>query len=128
MKVFQILDGFCYYDATDVYKSVKDIPDDYYPPDVLFVDTHDHVFFGWGYDETKTGDARFIKPTPPEGFLYDDKTGTYYPDPDYVPPPDPTEELREALADREEALEILGVEPEEVKDENIRTGRETSRG
>lgn len=76
-KVFQIENHFCYWDAT------RDIPDleyaaSHYAPDIHFVIAPDYVFEGWGFDETKEGDERFIKPTPPEGWLYDDETGTFY--------------------------------------------------
>lgn len=47
------------------------------PPDNGFlIDAPDYVFEGWGYDARKTGDERFIKPRPPEGWAYDPKTGT----------------------------------------------------
>lgn len=37
------------------------------------------------YDEEQEGDARFVKPIPPEGWGYDDETGSFYP----LNPPDP---------------------------------------
>lgn len=79
MKIFQIVDNFCYYDATAVHPSLADT-EGRYPPDVLFVEAPDNVFEGWGYNPNAEGDARFIKPTPPEGWLYDDATGTFYPE------------------------------------------------
>ena len=79
MKIFQIVDNFCYYDATAVHPSLADT-EGRYPPDVLFVEAPDNVFEGWGYNPNAKGDARFIKPTPPEGWLYDDATGTFYPE------------------------------------------------
>lgn len=91
MKVFQIVDHFCYYDATPVHPTLADT-EGKYPPDVLFVEAPDNVFEGWGYDGTQEGDARFIKPTPPEGWLYDDATGTFYPKDGEKPKP-PEDEL-----------------------------------
>jgi hypothetical protein len=47
------------------------------PPDNGFLVTApDWVFEGWGYDARKSGDDRFIKPRPPEGWVYDPETGT----------------------------------------------------
>ena len=77
MKIFQIVNNICYYDATPVHPTLESTVDRY-PPDVLFVEAPDIVREGWGYDPTKTGDARFIRPTPPEGWQYDDETGTFY--------------------------------------------------
>lgn len=42
----------------------------------FIVNAPDYVFVGWGYDARKTGDERFIKPRPPEGWVYDPETGT----------------------------------------------------
>lgn len=92
MKVFQIVDNFCYYDATAVHPTLADT-EGKYPPDVLFVEAPDNVFEGWGYDGTQEGDARFIKPTPPEGWLYDDATGTFYPADGEKPKPKPSGDL-----------------------------------
>lgn len=40
----------------------------YFPKNLLFVEAPDYVFEGWGYV-----DNEFITPTPPEGWLYDEK-------------------------------------------------------
>ena len=77
MKIFQIVNNICYYDATPVHPTLESTVDRY-TPDVLFVEATDIVREGWGYDPTETGDARFIRPTPPEGWQYDDETGTFY--------------------------------------------------
>lgn len=79
MKVFQIFNGICYYDITPLCPTVNDTVGKY-PPAVLFVETPDYVFEGWGYDESKEGDARFIKPVPPEGWIYDDASGCFFPE------------------------------------------------
>ena len=77
MKIFQIFKGICYYDTTPVHPTLEST-EGKYPPDVLFVEAPDYVFEGWGFDPTKEGDERFIKPTPPEGWFYDEATGTFY--------------------------------------------------
>ncbi len=84
MKIFQILGGICYYDATPIHPTLADTIGKY-PPDIQFVEAPDYVFENWGFDSTKTGDERFIKPTPPEGWYYDDATGSFKP----INPPEP---------------------------------------
>lgn len=74
MKTFQIVDGFCYKDITDLAKKT----DLSYITALHYEETPDYVFAGWGFDETKEGDERFIQPEPPEGWLYDPDTGTFY--------------------------------------------------
>lgn len=86
MKVFQIVDCFCHWDATPEYPTLADTKG-VFAPDILFVEAPDYVHEGWGFDETAIGDARFIQPTPPEGWLYNLETGTFYRDPSY--PVDP---------------------------------------
>ena len=96
-KVFQVVDGFCYYDASALHDSVASVPDGLYPSSLILVDAPDYVREGWGYL-----DGEFVEPTPPEGWLYDPVTGTFYEDPNYVPP---ESEKSDMLA----ALELLGV-------------------
>ncbi|MDL2258751.1 hypothetical protein LJC42_06325 [Eubacteriales bacterium OttesenSCG-928-K08] len=105
MKVFQIAGNICHWDATHQFNSATDTLG-MFPEAFVFVDAPDHVREGWGYDPTQEGENRFFPPTPPEGWLYDMETGTFHPDPDYVPPEDETEDM---LA----ALELLGITPEE---------------
>lgn len=103
MKIFQIVDGICYYDATPVHPTLADTIGKY-PPDVIFVEAPDYVFENWGFDETKEGDERFIKPTPPEGWYYDDETGSFQP----INPPEPgpkPETVQSVLADATAAYE-----------------------
>lgn len=85
MKVFQILNNICYYDMTPIHPTIEDTVGKY-ASNIIIVEAPDYVFEGWGYDEDKYGDARFIKPTPPYGWLYDDATGTFYPEkePEYL--------------------------------------------
>ena len=77
MKVFQIIDGFCHWDASEVLRRAADAVGRF-PESDLFVDAPDCVFEGWGFDSSLEGDARFIQPIPPEGWLYDEGTGTFY--------------------------------------------------
>lgn len=88
MKIFQIVDNICFYDITNLCPTIADTVGRY-PSTVIFVEAPDCVFEGWGFDESKTGDERFIKPTPPEGWLYDDATGCFYqegaPEPKRIP-------------------------------------------
>lgn len=78
-KCFKIEHGICYPDATKNFPTAASTIG-YFQPDWLFVDAPDYVFEGWGYDHDAVGDDRFVKPVPPEGWLYDDLTGTFYPE------------------------------------------------
>lgn len=84
MKIFQIVNNFCFYDMKGIVSSLEETKE-MFSPDTLFVEAPDYVFVDWGYNPDETGDARFIKPIPPEGWLYDDETGTFYPE-ESVPP------------------------------------------
>lgn len=99
MKVFQIIDGFCHWDASSVLRRAADAVGRF-PESDLFVDAPDCVFEGWGFDSSLEGDARFVQPIPPEGWLYDEGTGTFYRE-DENPPSEPRDvwdELAEAYA------------------------------
>lgn len=99
MKIFQILDGFCHWDATAILVSASDAAERF-APDCIFADAPDYVFEGWGFDESREGDDRFIQPEPPEGWLYDPLTGTFYEEGTNPPsqPRDVWDELAEAYA------------------------------
>lgn len=107
MKIFQIVNDICHWQTP--YKSVEEA-EGRYPPDILFVEAPDNVFEGWGYL-----DGAFIKPTPPEGWLYDDATGCFYlegtqpPAPTIEPPPAPSveDDLLSMAVDHEYRLTIL---------------------
>lgn len=104
MKVFQIENNICYWDATRQFPSVESTVG-CFPPDLLFVEAPDNVFEGWGYI-----DGEFIQPTPPEGWLYDAGTGTFYREGDPAPSdiPTPEEQLRADL-DKLASAYIKGV-------------------
>lgn len=113
MKVFQIVKGFCYYDATRLYPNAAEAAK-HYSPDTLWVDAPDYVFESWGYDEAKEGDERFIRPTPPEGWEYDPGTGTFYPS-GWLPPkkqPAPEDDISALLVDHELRLSLLEIDVE----------------
>lgn len=81
-KVFQIINGTCYW--LTPFKSLRETVGKF-PADCLFVEAPDYVHESWGYQEKDTDGnilpekERFIKPAPPEGWLYDDDTDTFYP-------------------------------------------------
>lgn len=77
MKIFQIFEGFVHWDASNIVKRIDDAAE-MFAPDMEFVEAPDYVFEGWGYDPSRDGDERFLKPIPPEGWEYDDDTGTMY--------------------------------------------------
>lgn len=78
MKIFQVVNNFCFKDYTPMYKSVEEAKK-HYAPDIEFIEAPDYVFENWGYNRrAKTEEKRFIKPTPPEGWEYDENTGTFY--------------------------------------------------
>lgn len=93
MKIFQILNNFCHWDATSVVPNLE-FAKEHYAPDIVFVEAPDYVFEGWGFNEYQTGDARFVKPVSPDGWLYDDKTGTFYQE-GWTPPKSDTERIFE---------------------------------
>ncbi len=108
MKVFQIRNNICYNDATRQFPTVAATVGRF-PPAVLFVEAPDNVFEGWGYDPTAEGDARFIQPTPPDGWLYDAETGTFYPEGELPPTEAPTE-VEQLRADVDFIAVMTGVE------------------
>lgn len=73
-KIFQIVNGFCHW--LTPFQSLDETIGKY-PDDCLFVEAPDYVNEQWAYDPTKEGDERFVKPIPPEGWIYDDETGTF---------------------------------------------------
>ena len=58
MKIFQILNGFCHWQTP--FKFLEETKG--FPADCIFVEAPDYVNEQWGYDETKEGDERFIRP------------------------------------------------------------------
>lgn len=89
MKIFQILNGVCHWDATRMHATLADAALSY-APDLVFVEAPDKVREGWGYDN-----GAFVAPTPPEGWGYDEETGTFYPLPGTLVPGDTDKEQEE---------------------------------
>ena len=103
MKIMQIHNSLCWWDATSTVQSIDEARE-MFPPDCLFVEAPDYVFEGWGYDEHADGDARFIRPEAPDGYLYDEDTGTFYP----ADAPSEAEQLAETV----EAMRAMLAEAE----------------
>ena len=96
MKVFQILNGVCHWQTP--YRSAGETAG-LYPEDVLFIEAPDEVFEGWGYL-----DGAFLRPEPPDGFLYDGATGTFYPE---DMPPEAAPDLSTRIAELESVVNAL---------------------
>ena len=79
MKIVQIVGNFVHWDATKEFPTLASTVGKF-ADDIIFVEAPDHVFEGWGYM-----DGEFIKPEAPEGWVYDELTGTFY-IPGYKPP------------------------------------------
>lgn len=77
MAIFQIVNGKCHWRTP--FTSLDEVQGRF-PADCIFVDAPDYVNEQWGFDETEIGDDRFIKPVPPEGWVYDDETGQLMPE------------------------------------------------
>lgn len=68
-KVFQIIDGECYSEVTELFPAAADTVG-WYPDDLLFVDAPDYVFQGWTYRNGK-----FYEPVAPGGYHYNYENG-----------------------------------------------------
>lgn len=100
MKIMQIRENLCYWDATAQFPSLNDTYGKF-SDEILFVEAPDFVFEGWGYI-----DGNFIKPTPPDGWVYDETTGTFYQE-GFPPAPSEAEQIR---ADVDYLAVMTGVE------------------
>lgn len=98
MKIFQILNSICWWDATSTVHTIEEAHE-MFPPTDLFVEAPDYVFEGWGYDEHAKGDDRFIQPERPEGWRYDAKSGTFS-----LEEKEPAEQLADMIAELKETL------------------------
>ena len=103
MKVFQIVDGFCFKDITSLsnHHDLSKITALHYE------EAPDYVFAKWGFDPDKEGDERFVKPIPPEGFIYNEENGCF--EPENPDPIEPTveDDLSSLLIDQEYRLTLL---------------------
>jgi hypothetical protein len=101
MQIFQIFAGVAHYKTK--YTSLSEILPGTFPPDVLFVEAPDNVREGWGYIN-----GEFVRPTPPEGWLYDDATGTFYLENELPPSQLPT--IEKLLAEQDQRILDLTVD------------------
>ena len=108
MKIFQIVKGWCHHDCTKQFPSVASTVGKF-TADLLFVEAPDYVFEGWAFDETKKGDNRFIRPEAPEGWLYDEATGTLYMEGSAAPGAEPSaqDDTDAMMVDHEYRLTML---------------------
>ena len=81
MKIFQIKNDLCHWDATRQFPTLESTTNRV-ASNIVFVEAPDHVFEGWGYVN-----GEFIRPEPPEGWLYDEASGTFYPENPIEPEP-----------------------------------------
>ena len=103
MKVFQIVGNICFKDITRLYNhhDLSKITALHYEI------APDHVFANWGFDPDKEGDERFVKPIPPEGFIYNEENGCFEPEnPDPIEP-SAEDDLSSLLVDQEYRLTLL---------------------
>lgn len=112
MKVFQIENGICFYDMTNLYDSAAQAAT-HYPASLVIVDAPDEVREGWTYDGKK------FSPPIMEGMIYDDSTGCFYAE--GAEPPKPVNELDKkmkqsrAIAEVEDILgALLGEDEEDI--------------
>lgn len=74
MKLFQIDGKYVGYEYTGKYGSLSEARK-HYAPNIRIEEAPDFVFPGWGFDDSKEGDARYIQPTPGDGQAYNPETG-----------------------------------------------------
>lgn len=78
MKIMEILDGRCHhiYHEFDSMEQAREA----YPDEAIeLVEAPDNVWEGYGYDPSKKGDDRFIRPLLSEGWEWDDNGLPYNP-------------------------------------------------
>lgn len=63
MKIFEIKDGICCWETA--FESLEKAEGIFENTGKKFVEAPNYVFEGWGYDEAKEGEERFIKPEYP---------------------------------------------------------------
>lgn len=71
MKIFEVFNDICHH---EIFGMGYDEAVKMYAP-IKIIEAPDYVFEGWGYMN-----GEFIKPETPSGWLYDDVTGTFYPE------------------------------------------------
>ena len=110
MKIFQVLNGFCWWDATSTVGTLEKAGE-MFAPTCVFVEAPDYVFEGWGFDIGEEGDARFIQPESPVGYRYDAKSGTFAPNKTKAEQlEEMVKQMRDMLAEAEAQLAELSQE------------------
>ena len=78
MKVFEIENGHlkCWLRKFQNIEEARK----YIAPSIEMVEAPDYVYTTWGYDPSKTGDARFIKPetNQGDGWVYNEENGSFW--------------------------------------------------
>ena len=74
MKLFQIDGKYVGYEYTGKYGSLSEARK-HYASNIRIEEAPDFVFPGWGFDDSKEGDARYIQPVPGDGQAYNPDTG-----------------------------------------------------
>lgn len=77
-KIFEIVNGRVHHE----YPEFDTVADAYrvFSKDILFVEAPDTIFVGFGYDDSKEGVERFIRPELSEGWIYDDSNYPWNPE------------------------------------------------
>ena len=91
MKIFIPYNGLMAQDITATWPVLEDAQAFYHEkqPSLVIVEAPDYVFPNWRFDITGEGDDRFIMPDIPEGWVYDEETGSVTPGEDWVSPDPP---------------------------------------
>lgn len=77
MKIFDIVNNEVHAEYTGQYADAAEASS-HYAPTIRFVDAPDWVFPGFGFDDSREGDARFVEPTTDTpGWVYDGH-GTFW--------------------------------------------------
>lgn len=76
MKIVQVSDYFVTKDLTEFYSTIESARYDHAFETIL--EAPDYVFPGWIYDSSRPSPGCFIKPAVPDGWAYDDESGTFY--------------------------------------------------
>lgn len=107
MKIFQVQDGFCFWDATSVVSTLE-ASKQLFSSELHFVEAPDYVFEGWSFDEDLEGNDRFIKPIAPEGWRYDDRDGSFKPE-GYEEPKTTDEKIEELRSEVHEQINFMNL-------------------
>ena len=78
MKVFEIVNGVCFREYPE-YANASEASK-FFAPNIQFVDAPDDVWEGFGFDGSKKGDSRFIRPELSDGWVYDENGNPWNPE------------------------------------------------